>query len=254
MATPKKEGSKLEVRAVLRFLFPKVIRPSEIHTLLNTTDSKMATPINDWSKLEGVEISQRLLLRCQQDNGDEDITHIGVGPAGDFRAKNNLIDNLITGDNTWVHLNTPETKRDSMTWKHPSSPVTKKVQSAEQTLHSNGCSARGWEILPLPAQVPDLAPSDFHLFRPSKRRLGGMAFETDGDFVESRREDQQANNIRLKIIPDSLKDPTIAGDVNHTTADTITMRTQYLSDSTQRCLRNHANVWANIAEKDNHES
>ncbi|GFR75589.1 histone-lysine N-methyltransferase SETMAR [Elysia marginata] len=66
-------------------------------------------------KLQRVEISQRLLLRCQQDNGDQDMTHVGVGPSGDFRAKNNLFDNLITGDETWVHLNTLETKRDSMT-------------------------------------------------------------------------------------------------------------------------------------------
>ncbi|GFS00282.1 histone-lysine N-methyltransferase SETMAR, partial [Elysia marginata] len=65
---------------------------------------------------------------CQQDNGDEDTTHIGVGPDGDFRAKNNLFDNLITGDETWIHLNTPETKRGSMTWKHPSSLVTKKFK------------------------------------------------------------------------------------------------------------------------------
>ncbi|GFN92730.1 histone-lysine N-methyltransferase SETMAR [Plakobranchus ocellatus] len=79
-------------------------------------------------KLQRVEISQRLLQRCQQDNGDEDTTHIGVEPGGDFQANNNLFDNLITGDETWVHLNTPEIKRDSMTWKHPSPPVTKKFK------------------------------------------------------------------------------------------------------------------------------
>ncbi|GFN97076.1 histone-lysine N-methyltransferase SETMAR [Plakobranchus ocellatus] len=79
-------------------------------------------------KLQRVEISQRLLQRCQLDNGDEDTAHIGVGPGGDFQANNNLFDNLITGDETWVHVNTPETKRDSMTWKHPSSPVTKKFK------------------------------------------------------------------------------------------------------------------------------
>ena len=56
--------------------------------------------------------------------------HICVGPGGDFQANNNLFDNLITGDKTWVHLNTLETKRNPMTWKHPSSLVTKmfKVQ------------------------------------------------------------------------------------------------------------------------------
>ncbi|GFR70834.1 differentially expressed in FDCP 8-like protein [Elysia marginata] len=35
-------------------------------------------------KLQRIEISQSLLLRCQQDNGDEDMTYIGVGPAEDF--------------------------------------------------------------------------------------------------------------------------------------------------------------------------
>ncbi|GFR91950.1 histone-lysine N-methyltransferase SETMAR [Elysia marginata] len=58
-------------------------------------------------KLQRVEISRRLLLRYQQDNGDEDTTHIGVGLGGDFQAKNNLFDNLITDDETWVHLNAP---------------------------------------------------------------------------------------------------------------------------------------------------
>ncbi|GFN89002.1 histone-lysine N-methyltransferase SETMAR [Plakobranchus ocellatus] len=46
-------------------------------------------------KLQRVEISQRLLQRCQQDNGDEDTMHIGVGPGRDFQANNNLFDNLI---------------------------------------------------------------------------------------------------------------------------------------------------------------
>ncbi|GFO45955.1 histone-lysine N-methyltransferase SETMAR [Plakobranchus ocellatus] len=41
----------------------------------------------------------------------------------------------------------------------------------------------GWEILPHPAHSPDLAPSDFHLFGPLKRHLGGMAFETEDDLI-----------------------------------------------------------------------
>ncbi|GFN99585.1 histone-lysine N-methyltransferase SETMAR [Plakobranchus ocellatus] len=47
-------------------------------------------------KLQRVEISQRLLQRCHQDNGDEDTTHIAVGSGGGFQANNNLFDNLIT--------------------------------------------------------------------------------------------------------------------------------------------------------------
>ncbi|GFN76215.1 ribosomal RNA small subunit methyltransferase b [Plakobranchus ocellatus] len=45
----------------------------------------------------------------------------------------------------------------------------------------------GWEILPHPAHSPDLAPSDFHLFGPLKRHLGGMAFETEDDFISELR-------------------------------------------------------------------
>ncbi|GFO46078.1 histone-lysine N-methyltransferase SETMAR [Plakobranchus ocellatus] len=45
----------------------------------------------------------------------------------------------------------------------------------------------GWEILPHPAHSPDLAPSDFHLFEPLKRHLGGMAFETKDDLISKLR-------------------------------------------------------------------
>ncbi|GFR98970.1 histone-lysine N-methyltransferase SETMAR [Elysia marginata] len=34
----------------------------------------------------------------------------------------------MAGVKIWVHLNTPETKRDSMTSKHQSSPVTKEFK------------------------------------------------------------------------------------------------------------------------------
>ncbi|GFO24732.1 histone-lysine N-methyltransferase SETMAR [Plakobranchus ocellatus] len=46
---------------------------------------------------------------------------------------------------------------------------------------------QGWEILPHPAHSPDLAPSDFHLFGPLKRHLGGMAFETEDDLISELR-------------------------------------------------------------------
>ncbi|GFN99464.1 transposase [Plakobranchus ocellatus] len=204
MATPIKEWSKLEVRAVVRFLFSKGTKPSEIHKQIAETYGRITS-------FKGLKFSQRLLQRCQQDNGDEDTTHIGVGPGGDFQANNDLFDNLITGDETWVHLNTPETKRDSMTWKHPSSPVTKKFKvqrSAAKVMATVFWDAKGvilldilpqanltqqwlqrygWEILPHPAHSPDLAPSDFHLFGLLKRHLGGMAFETEDDLISELR-------------------------------------------------------------------
>ncbi|GFS11955.1 histone-lysine N-methyltransferase SETMAR [Elysia marginata] len=110
------------------------IAKSTVHEIVHDTLGvcKMGPKIlTEDHKLQMAEISQSPLQRCQQDNRNEDTTHIGVGPAEDFQAKINLFDNLITGDETRVHLNTPETKRDPMTWKHPSSPLTKKIQRAE---------------------------------------------------------------------------------------------------------------------------
>ncbi|GFO04865.1 histone-lysine N-methyltransferase SETMAR [Plakobranchus ocellatus] len=82
--------------------------------------------LSDEHKRQRVEISQILLQQCQQE-GDETVD---VGPGEDHCARNKLLEHLVTGDETWLHLSTLETKRDSMTWKHPSSPVTKKFSPA----------------------------------------------------------------------------------------------------------------------------
>ncbi|GFN80476.1 histone-lysine N-methyltransferase SETMAR [Plakobranchus ocellatus] len=37
------------------------------------------------------------------------------------------------------------------------------------------------------AETYDLAPSDFHLFGPFKRHLGGMVFETEDDLISELR-------------------------------------------------------------------
>ena len=42
----------------------------------------------------------------------------------------------------------------------------------------------GWEVLPHPAHSPDLAPSDYYLFGPLKRHLGGKRFDERDDLVE----------------------------------------------------------------------
>jgi hypothetical protein len=37
----------------------------------------------------------------------------------------NLLQSIVTGDETWVHHYQPETEHKSMEWKHPSSPIVK---------------------------------------------------------------------------------------------------------------------------------
>ncbi|GFO26986.1 histone-lysine N-methyltransferase SETMAR [Plakobranchus ocellatus] len=102
--------------------------------------------LSDEHKHQRMEISQILLLRCQQE-GDETID---VGLGGDHRARNKLLEHVITRDETWLHLSTPETKRDSMTWKYLSSPVTKKFkvqQSATKVMATVFWDSRGMILL-----------------------------------------------------------------------------------------------------------
>ncbi|GFS20436.1 transposase [Elysia marginata] len=66
------------------------------------------------------------------------------------------------------------------------------LQHDNATAHSANLTQQwlqryGWKILPHFAQSPNLVPSDFHLFEPLKRHLGGMAFETEGDLVRESK-------------------------------------------------------------------
>ncbi|GFO24363.1 LOW QUALITY PROTEIN: chitinase-3-like protein 1 [Plakobranchus ocellatus] len=102
--------------------------------------------LSDEHKRQRVELSQILLHRRQQ-AGDETVD---VGPGGDHRASNKLLEHLITRDETWLHLSTPETKRDSMTWRHPSSPVTNKFkvqQSATKVMATMFSDSHGIFLL-----------------------------------------------------------------------------------------------------------
>jgi hypothetical protein len=40
-----------------------------------------------------------------------------------------LLERIVTGDETWVHHFEPESKQQSMRWKHTSSPPTKKFKN-----------------------------------------------------------------------------------------------------------------------------
>jgi hypothetical protein len=40
-----------------------------------------------------------------------------------------------------------------------------------------------WDVLPHPPYSPDLSPSDYHLFGPMKRVLGGKRFRTNDEVI-----------------------------------------------------------------------
>lgn len=163
----------------------------------------------------------------------------------DFMAR------LVTGDETWLHHWDPETKQESMQWKHAESPAPKKFKTQASAgkimasvfwdcqglllidymphkttinaeyyaqllkklrsaikekrrgklskgiflLHDNAPvhKARvaqaalkdcGFEQLNHPPYSPDLAPSDFYLFRNLKKYLRGRRFRDDEELKE----------------------------------------------------------------------
>lgn len=56
-----------------------------------------------------------------------------------YVSEENFLENIITCDKTWMHYNTPETKRQSMVWKHTDSLVARKFK---QTLPTKNIMAK----------------------------------------------------------------------------------------------------------------
>ena len=46
-----------------------------------------------------------------------------------YGNERDILHRIITGDETWVHHYEPESKRQSMDWKHPQSPCKKKFKT-----------------------------------------------------------------------------------------------------------------------------
>ncbi|KAJ4426958.1 hypothetical protein ANN_26757 [Periplaneta americana] len=124
-----------------------------------------------------------------------------------------FLDRIVTGDKTWISHFTPETKQQSIHWRHSRSPVRMKFKQTLSVrkvmctvfwdrkgillndflprgvvlLHDNARphTARrtaavltefGWELFDHPPYSPDLAPSDFHVFLHLKKFLSSEIF------------------------------------------------------------------------------
>jgi histone-lysine N-methyltransferase SETMAR len=66
-----------------------------------------------------------------------------------------FLSRIVTGDETWVFHYTPESKAESMTWKHPHSPVKKfnTLQSPEKVM-----ATVPWDVQGVP--LVDFTPPD----------------------------------------------------------------------------------------------
>ena len=107
---------------------------------------------------------------------------------------------LVTGDETWLPHWDPDTKKESMQWKRPGSPLPKKFRTRRRgklaagvlLLHDNAPVHKSrvaqvaireckFEQLNHPPYSPDLAPSDYYLFRNLKSHLRGTRFRDDDE-------------------------------------------------------------------------
>ncbi|GBL96274.1 hypothetical protein AVEN_118801-1 [Araneus ventricosus] len=94
-----------------------------------------------------------------------------------------MLSRIVTGGKTWVSHVLPESKQQSMEWRDTHSPERVK---AKQTLSQLKIMVSVfWDrhgvllVDPPPPYSPDLAPSDFHLFRHLKHHLGGNHYKED---------------------------------------------------------------------------
>ncbi|KAG5319282.1 MOS1T transposase, partial [Pseudoatta argentina] len=107
----------------------------------------------------------------------------------------NFLDKIITGDESWCFQYDPSTKRQSMEWRgrgemHPEKrPLYAQRHDKVILLHDNArprvakpvktyLETLKWEVLPHPLYSPDIAPSDFHLFRSMAHGLADRRFHS----------------------------------------------------------------------------
>ena len=100
--------------------------------------------LTDNHKEQRLDICRELLRRSKSSRRVHGHT---ANAGGDFLGYDvTFLDSLVTGDETWLHHCTPETKQDSMTWKHPSSTVAKKfkvMRSAKKIMGTVFWDSRG---------------------------------------------------------------------------------------------------------------
>ena len=88
--------------------------------------------IIDWNLIEFEKFSSKILGSVAQLTEEHKRRRMEICQTLLNRYNNEgeaFLSRIVTGDESWVHHYSPETKRQSLEWKHPSSPVKKKFKS-----------------------------------------------------------------------------------------------------------------------------
>ena len=205
MATLITEWTKLEVRAVIRFLHSLGKPGAEIHRQIAETYGEGAMSRSRVYQWCGWFEEGRTSLEDEPKSGrpktsknEENTTRVDELIKGDRRMKIRDIAMELEIPKSTVY----EIVHDILGYRKVSARwvpkmltedhMLQRVEISQHLLQRCPHSAKltqqwlqryKWEILPHPAHSPDLAPSDYHLFGPLKRHLGGMAFETEDELI-----------------------------------------------------------------------
>ncbi|KAG5319173.1 MOS1T transposase, partial [Pseudoatta argentina] len=93
---------------------------------------------------------------------------------------------IVTGDEKWIHYDNPKRRKS---WGKPKRPLYAPRHDKVILLHDNArphvakpvqtyLETLKWEVLPHPLYSPDIAPSDFHLFRSMAHGLADRRFHS----------------------------------------------------------------------------
>ena len=115
------ESQNIEFRAVIKFLTKKGAKAKEIHW-------HMADVYGDSSPKYSTVAKWSAEFKRGRDSLEDNPK---PGRPADVISQEMIdrVERLVTGDETWLHHWDPDTKKESMQWKHPGSPPPKKFRT-----------------------------------------------------------------------------------------------------------------------------
>jgi len=103
------------------------IAVEEVAGRLNVSVGSAYSQIHDslkFSKVCSRWVPKELTEECKRKRLDVCSRHL----ARYCEEGDNFLQQIVTGDETWIHHYEPKSKEQSMQWKHPSSPTAKKFK------------------------------------------------------------------------------------------------------------------------------